>query len=570
MSLVILLTLILVLVVAVVWGVGRIRHRSETGGGSAVLQQVIVFALLLGVSIITTIGVAGLLERLFGIGSTFVKSGAGDLARDLSFVIVGGPVTALLWAWTLGRLRGSEDERRSDIWGLFIGAASTVGLVMAASPAISLLSDLLGPDRVDIATNGSALIAWGGFWAWHWWVYRHPRTAPVQFPNLAILAGAALGLAGGAGGFGVALGSVLGDAYRSLTGTVIARGGTAVSEGLAAGVVGALVWVWHWWLRGRHLDQRGGWLVYTLLAGVLGGLVTVLIGVSTLLFSTLTWFFGRTADSAVVHFDVLPGATRAILIGGAVWAYHRSLVRDPERVFGTEAGRAYRYLQSGIGLVAGASGVGIVIAAVFQALAGPVAATGGGARETLLGGITALAVGGPLWGVTWRSIQQAAATDPATELRSIWRRVYLVLLFGVAGIVALITLLIIAFRLFEVILEGTSIAAFLDSSSTALGLLFATGAVAGYHLALWRSDRRSGVAPERRLHSVLLVAGPEAADLEQLIHAATGAKVVRWQGDGVREVPVADLPGTLAEIDERRVLVVTEGDRARIVPYRPA
>lgn len=561
--------LLLLLAGAVVWAVGRIRHRSEASDAGATVGQVIVLALLLGVSIVFTVGVAGLVERLFEAGSDLARSGAGDLARNLSFTVVGGPVAILLWAWTRSRVRSSPVTRRSDLWGLYLGAALTVGMIVAAVAAVTLVADLFGADGVDAAGAGGRLIAWGAFWAWHWWVWGRADTAPEQFTTLPLLTASAFGLGLGAGGFGFALGSLLTDAYDTVTSTAVAASGSAIAEGSAAGVVGAVVWIWHWWLRGRHLDQRGGWLVYTLLAGVLGGLVTVLVGAATIVFTTLTWFFDRPAAAdAARHFGDVPAALSAIVVGAAVWGYHRSVVRDPERVFATETGRAYRYLQAGIGLVAAAVGVGIVIAAIFQALAGPVAIAGG-PRSTLLAGITALIVGGPLWALTWQGIQTAAGTEPSSELRSVWRRVYLVLLFGVAGVVALVTLLVIAFRIFEAVLEGTSLSAFLDGTSTALGLLASTGAVAAYHLAVWRADRGAGVAPERHLTNLLLVSDTDDADLEKLIHEATGAKVVSWRAQEVRHVGVDELPEALGEVAEPRALVVRRGDQAQIVPYRP-
>ncbi len=571
MSALALLAVLVLIVGMAVWTHRRVQGRAESDDRQSALIRLIVLGLLLASSILVTVGVGGLLERLFGLGSTLVRRGAGDLARDLAFVAVGGPAAVLLWSWFTSRLRSSTTERRSMLWGLYLGIALTLSLVVAAVHAIAAIADLIGPDPANLARNGARLLAWGGFWLWHHRVWAEPDLKPGTFPNLPILLGSSFGLAVGATGVGLALGSLLGDAYDTVTGALIAERGSTLDEGVAAVVVGGAAWVWHWWLHGRHLEPRGGWLLHTLGLGVMGGLVTALTAMGSVVFTLLTWWFAPPRGvTAAAHFDTIPGALTALVVGGGVWAYHRAVVRDPSRTDVTEADRAARYLQAGIGLAAAAGGLGVVVASIFQSLAGPVA-TVGGATETLLGGVTALGVGGPLWALTWRDRQRAAAVDPATELSGTWRRVYLVALFGVAGIAALITLLVIAFRLFEAVLEGTSMAAFLDSSSTALGILFASGTVAGYHLVVWRADRASGFAPRRRLVTVHLVTGADDTNLAATVDAATDAKVVRWLATDAVEVPRSELAEALATIDAERVLVLPEGDdRVRIVPYRPA
>lgn len=569
MTVLFLLVVLLLFVAAAVWAFGRIRRHGEAGDGESALVRLILLALLLGSSILLTTGTAGLLERLFGVGSALVRRGAGDLARDLSFVVVGGLAAALLWAWTLARLRRSPSERRSLLWGVYVGTALTISLVVAAVHAITLLGDLIGPDVAAPALHGSRVLAWGAFWGWHRRVWADPDTRPERIPNFAVLVGSAFGLAAGATGVGIVLGELFGDAYRAATGTAIVRSGSSLDEGIAAAVVGAAVWIWHWWFSARKLEQRGGWLVHTLGVGVLGGLMTVLVAAGSVLFAVLEWWFARPAGvGAASHFEVVAGSSAAAVVGGAVWIYHRGVLRDPERAYRTEPGRAYRYLQAGIGLVAAAAGLGVVVAAVFQGLAGPIAAAGG-AVTTLLRGVTAVTVGAPLWATTWRDVQRAVAADPEAELTGTWRRVYLVAVFGAAGVAALVTLVVIAFRLFETALEGASLSSFLDASSTAFGILVASGTVAGYHLAVWRRDRAAGLRPRRRVASVLLVAGPDDAALADTIRRATGAKVIRYETDGVVQVPLSEIAEALQAIDGERVLVVREGDRVRIVPYRP-
>ena len=74
------------------------------------------------------------------------------------------------------------------------------------------------------------------------------------------------------------------------------------------------------------------------------------------------------------------------------------------------------------------------------------------------------------------------------------RRVYLILIFGISAIVAIITLLVIGYRVFEFVLDDLSGQSLLDRVRAPLGLLVATGLAAGYHFSVWRRDRSALVS----------------------------------------------------------------------------
>src|SRR4029453_18068176 len=97
--------------------------------------------------------------------------------------------------------------------------------------------------------------------------------------------------------------------------------------------------------------------------------------------------------------------------------------------------RASALVMSGIGLVGAASGVGVILNATLATLVSPLAASD--ERALLLGGISALVVGGPVWWFSWKPTRKV---EP-TEIAATGRRVYLIAVFGVSGIVALIALL---------------------------------------------------------------------------------------------------------------------------------
>jgi hypothetical protein len=168
----------------------------------------------------------------------------------------------------------------------------------------------------------------------------------------------------------------------------------------------------------------------------------------------------------------------------------------------------------------------------------------------LLGGISALVVGAPVWWLVWRPANRLSAAESAATAR----RIYLIAVFGVSAVVALITLLVIGFRIFEFTLHSVTGQSLLDRVRAPLGLLLATGLAAGYHFTVWRLDRQAAPpAPRtpRRIGRVFLVTGadpdplvtgPTAERLARALDAVTGTRVlvVAGPGDHVDVIPLRD------------------------------
>ena len=99
-------------------------------------------------------------------------------------------------------------------------------------------------------------------------------------------------------------------------------------------------------------------------------------------------------------------------------------------------------------------------------------------------------------------------------------------MFGVSAVVALITLLVMGYRVFEFLLADVTGGSLVDRIRAPLGLLVATGLVAGYHFAVWRHDRTllAAAAPARRrtTDQVTLVSGyPPAPSTSALWRGAS-------------------------------------------------
>lgn len=533
-------------------------------GGSAqrTVRRLIVYTLLAVLVTIAAIGVAGLLERLLDRAEPLAGSGTTDLALSLAFTFIGGPLAAVLW-WSVWRRLADESERTSLAWGLYLTVVYPVSLIVATSALLGAAASLI--DGRWPAAEVATALTWALVWVWHRWMLRHARKGPVRLATVPAVVGGVYGLLLGIGGAVAALGALLDAAIRGADAMSIAGGPwwRLPLEATVSVIAGGAIWAWHWFRDGtRHL-VTGFADVALVVVGVLATAVVMLGGVGTALFVGLRLLFDPDEPANVV-LEPLGTAIAAAAVGALAWVYHRRIALERSE----RTRRAERLVMSGVGLVAAASGVGVVLNAVLAALAGPLAASG--TRALLLGGLSALIVGGPVWWLSWRPTRRV---EPA-ETADTGRRVYLVVVFGISAVVALVALLVVGYRLFEFALDPATTESLVDRIRAPLGLLVATALVFAYHFAVWRHDRAviaaHGLAPGRRIGRVVLVAAGDADALERAVEASTGASVTVWHralAEAGEAPDAAALVAALEGVTARRVLVLAgPGGRVEVVP----
>ena len=549
------------------------------GPGAGTVQRtvrhLVVYTLLFVLVSIAASGAAALLGRLFGIGSEFVAGDVAGLAQGFAFFLIGGPLAAVLW-WSVWRRLAEPAERSSLAWGLYVAAMYVVSMIISTTSLLATLSELIAGRTAGWAMTIGGALAWGFVWFWHRWMWRHAGKGPLRLAQVPAVAGTVYGLVIGTGGTVTALAALFDSAVDSLTGT------TAVGkpwwvfalQALAWAVAGILLWQRHWIheggkrLRSRLAD------VALVVAGVLGASVLAVTGWGTLLFIILRLAFDRSEPVGDL-LEPLGFALAAAAVGTVVWLYHSSVAAG--RAEATREGS--RLVVCGVALAAVATGIGVVVNSLL-ALAGTTLA-GTDPRTLLLGGISALLVGGPLWWRSWQPGKPGRATAAPAEPAG--RRVYLITVFGVSAVVALVTLLVIGYRVFELLLDGTTPGSLVDRIRAPFGLLAATGLVAGYHFSVWRHERPAvpSRTPSRSLpigHIVLVAAG-DPEPWRRAAEEVTGARVTVWTRAGSPEVPVAggEGPGqeesevarlerALVDIQAERVLVIAgHGSRLEVI-----
>lgn len=537
------------------------RTLPTTGSAQLTLRRVILYLLLFALVVIAAIGLSGLLERLFSTGAVLASADVAGVARSLAFTLIGGPLAALLW-WVVWKNLDDGAERGSVGWGLYLSAVYAVSLIASVTALLGMAASFIGQAEPQWSSPFSVGLVWAGIFTWHRWMWRHPVKHPVTLVELPAVIGSMFGLVVGAVAAIMALGGLLDAAIRgsiSLT-----PGGDAwwqsVLRALVWAIGGSLVWWWHWHKGGAR--KLGTALVDVALVGVgiFAAGLTALGGAGVVVFVLLRTAFGRGEPMAELLPPLGP-AIAAAAVGALVWRYHR--VSGIHRSVATR--RAGRLVTSGVSLAAAASGVGVVINASLALAVSPLA--GSGTRTLLLGGISSLMVGGPVWWHAWRPTRQphTAQTIPPG------RRVYLVAFFGISAVVALIALLIIGYRLFEFLLGEVTGGSLLDRTRAPLGLLVAAGLVAGYHFALWRREHAlltaASPAPQRTIDHVTLVLASDPEPLVRAITSATGAKVVVWKradaGGAAR--PAGAVPAAEPELVERVVAALAGVAAGRVL-----
>ncbi|GAB4099948.1 DUF5671 domain-containing protein [Sinomonas halotolerans] len=546
---------------------------------TAAVRRIIVYLLLAALVVIAASGLSGLLAMALDTGTVLAGTRTRELALSLAFTVIGGPLAGLLW-WFVWRRLPDRSERDSVGWGLYVSALYTVSLAIGASQLLALVAALIRGELQDWEDMVAGGLVWSAVWAWHRWMARHPERGPLRLRTVPTVLGGLYGLILGAIMGAVALTALGRQALTALLdlpapvgeGTVWWRSVLA-SAVWSAGGVG--VWAWHW-LRegGKHL--RTAFSDVALIgAGIFAAAVAALGGMGTALFTVLRLLFDRgTEDALASLLAPLPPALAAAAVGWLVWAYHRPLVHGRSEA----AQQAARLVTSAVALAGAASGIGVIINATLS-LATPTLA-GANARTLLLGGIAALAVGGPVWWLVWKPT--TVLSEPLTA-KPPGRRVYLVVVFGASAVAALVTLLVIGYQVFQSVL-GVLDVPLVSRVRAPLGVLVATALVAGYHFAVWRHDRAVLSAERREVPRVGRVVLVTALDPDPYAHAiadSTGAVVTAWRQAAQPAAALMATPAPASEpapraedvvralegLTARRVLVlVGPGPRVEAVP----
>ncbi len=544
------------IVYAIVRAVSGHRERSVAEGAPGSVRRLFLFGSLYGALHLASWGVAGLLAKL--------GDRSGDIAEPLAMSLVSVPVAFLLgrWAW---RTMADPAERGLAVTA-YVNLTLFTALVVIMATGFSVGAWLIAGDDF----SGFALAAlgvWSVVWAGHWSAWKRYE---ADISHLHVLVGAAAGLAMAA----VAAWILLTQTLRLLldAGTALDLASFKGDDFLRPFVgvaVGAVVLAWYWLVNGLRAERDPTWHAYVVLVGVLGGLITAVVGAGIAAFGILQWWLGEPGvTSAVRHFEDFIPAVSALAAGSLVWMYHRLVVLSGAPSDRTEVHRVYDYVVAAVGLVTAMVGSVLLIIGLQEALFPP---DDGGRFEssinTFLGAFTSLVVGAPLWLQAWRRAGRHARLSPEPEASSPTRRTYLFGVLGLGGIVAFGALLTLMVAIFNALFEDGG-GELRDGIQVPIALLVTVGAVTGHHWQTLRRERSLVTAPVHA-KDVMLVTGDTG--LAAAVRDMTGARVsVLHRLDGSGDLIDPEEVARAVESDEHQRLLVLAGPNGgvQVIPYR--
>lgn len=519
-------------VVLVVWAVRHFGNRADRRGTDAhSVRRFFQYLLLYGLMIVAAVGVSDLLGLLFK-EPALAGDDSSALARALTFSVFGIPMFVLLAAWSRRRLQQEPDEARSLGWSFYATVAPLTALVVTMTALHHVVQAVLDGQRFDWPALFQ-FVVWFSVWLAHWTVANRMLDADRRQAQLVL--GSLIGLGTSVTGLVLLLGSSLDALLQNEASTLLVEQQHPLAQAAATVAIGVPVWVVHWFRTFSKARRTTLWFVYVLPVGIGASLVLAVVGASVAVHQLLIWFVGEpTSTQAAQHFEGTPTASACVIVGVVSWWYHRRVLAaaTPGRI---EITRVYEYLMAGVALLAAAVGVATLVVALVESLI-PIAAVevGTSVVNSLLSGVTLLLVGGPLWWVFWSRIERATREGGLEELGSPTRRVYLFVLFGLGGVTAVVSVLVAAFFGIQGVLQDGLDAQVVRDMGMPVAILITTGAISGYHWAVYRHDRRR--LPDRNPHHgpsyVLLIGAPDSA-VGGAVERLTGARVDLWmRADG--------------------------------------
>jgi hypothetical protein len=496
--------------------------------------------------LVAAISLIGVAWAVIGLARLIISEGLGQgqiigLASWLAVIIVGLPIFLFHWLFAQRLANQDPEERRSIVRQVFL-----YGIMAAAAAPIfsnlyrlidNALLALLGGTYLNYypydLTTGEHLVAilfWAVIWFYVWQQLQtdrrllaeqalpsaRPAAAGIgqDDPNgvrrLYLLAFALAGLVMVTWG-AIALLQLLMDFFAE----IVWR--TPLANSSAKLVVGAAIWAGHWLLlqqlffSGDPAEERSVLRkLYLYLAVFVYSVIAV--GSATLLLKRLIELAlgAPPADEPLLSqlSDVVP----AMLVGGLLWAYHWHVLRQdasqaPEAPRQAGVRRLYAYLVATIGLAVLLTGVGGLLSIVIDLLTTPAAVGLAYYRDQVALLIAMTVVGGPVWLLPWRRMQQLALLPTGeAERRSIVRKIYLYLYIFVAAIAVFSSVGWFVFNILTAILGADLPDDFITLVLNALVIALLAAGVWLYHWWAIRQDGRLEQADlARRLSDILVV-----------------------------------------------------------------
>ena len=458
-------------------------------------------------------GVIGLLRSIF---SSRLVNTADALAQALALVLVGLPIFLFHWLWSQRAAMKDDEERSASLRAIFFYAVLLGTLIPVVQNLLALISRLLlGVTKISYSR---ALM--GGYQTWqdnliaiiinsvvayYFWVSLKDAWSSLDnecdtfsdvrrlYRYLWLLYSLLMTI------FGVQqiLRYILYlPVPKYILGTV---GQEMFANGLSLLLVGTPLWVYTWGIcqdallapAERDSNLRLG-VLYLL---SLGCVITVLTAGGLLLNVILRWVLGESMQGYEFMQEVGGPLSLGIPLA-MVWAYYGSWLNKQitsDEVITRREGkqRLYYYILSLLGLAAAFIGVASLLSFIIDLLTFNAFWGDTVMRDRLASSLATLAVGLPLWLMTWRPMQAQAMEESDSgdhSRRSTIRRVYLYLALFAGVIGGMASAVGLVYQVISTLLSGDVGSDFLSRLLNMLQLLVLFITLLVYHLNCLRRD----------------------------------------------------------------------------------
>lgn len=456
-------------------------------------------------------GVIGLLRSIFN--ARQVVDSASTLAQALSLILVGVPIFLFHWFWARRASAQDEEERSSTVRAVFLYGILLGTLIPVVQNTLALI-DRTFLSAANLYTT-RAIVGSTQTWsdnliaivinlliaAYFWSILKADWRALPETENFIeirrlyrfiwMLYGLLMTVYGAQ--------QALNYAFTLSMSTVLGMiGRETIVNAVSLLLLGTPVWVYSWRLLQDGLAdsaERESYLrlgILYLLA--LGGVITVLTAGGNLLYMILMRLFGD--GKAWIEFLRDIGGPISIGVPFAViWAYYGKWLNrqfDFDENLPRRAGkqRLYFYILSFLGLAAAFFAVASLLSVVVDLMTDTTYLGSGGFDVPLSNALAFLAVGLPLWLLTWRPMQAQAMleTDKGDHARrSVIRKTYLYIVLFAAVIGGMVSAGGLIFTLINAALGG-DMGDFAKSVLNSLQIFTLFAVLLLYHLSALRRD----------------------------------------------------------------------------------
>ena len=557
----------------------------------------VYFYLVTGITLgIFAAGVGQLLALIFDITirSPYLTQVGGrafnqqQFSLGLAMTIIGGPLWFMFWRAIQRRVTGNQEEIGAGMRKLFLNLILVVtALTWLTSTSNFLMWLIAGVPLAPFSAGGlAALIVAGIIWYYHWRVsetegHHSPVARTLRRWYVYILSG--FGLVWLATGPVLLINSAI--INLPIAGTIV-RGqfwNSITQLSVAWIVLGGLAWYFHWFRMARADFDSVLRQVYFYLLAILGGVIAALVALTISLYLIFIWAFGGVTIPIGQHFQFLGWSIPTILVGAAVWAYHRWLAQEEasqthERWLSPQ--RIHFYLMSFLGLGTLVSGLitlfGVLLGLIVTSISTQLAIAPGWWRGQLSLCLALLMVGTPMWLYYWSRALQRAIAGGVAEWRSRSRRIYLYVIVSVSIVALAASLVNIVYQLLNGLLQSSSGLNILRNSTWSIQTLIVAAPLLWYHWRIVRNDQRLGAEAAAVHKTVTLLADAQAGDLISRIEDKLGFKIrVLYEVEQPSEQilvlsdeELARLTNDIQAAPSTKVMLVALGGKIAVLPYR--